>query len=103
MDQKPLEQKIKDIISISLWQFEGLPDRITSAFDDLLTTYRCDEVISAIDSLMPKLQIEEAKARQGAGNSGMAGEYHMAIGMQLYYLQQCLSLIREKQLRARDG
>ena len=97
MEQKPLEQKIKDIISISLWQFEGLPDRITRAFDDLLTTYSCNEVISAINSLMPKLQTEEAKARQGAGNSGMAGEYHMAIGMQLYYLQQCLDLVREKQ------
>ena len=98
MDQKPLEQKIKDIISISLWQFEGLPEKITNEFDLLLTTYSYDEVISAIDSLMPKLQIEEAKAWQGAGNSGMAGEYHMAIGMQLYYLKQCLDLIREKQL-----
>ena len=97
MDQKPLEQKIRDIISISLWQFKGLPEKIASGFDVLLTTYTRDEVISAIDSLMPKLQIEEAKARQGAGNSGMAGEYHMAIGMQLYYLQQCLDLIREKQ------
>ena len=98
MDQKSLEQKIKDIISIQLWQFKGLPEQITDAFDDLLTTYSCDQVILAIDSLMPKLQIEEAKAQQGAGNSGIAGEYHMAIGMQLYYLQQCLDLIREKQL-----
>ena len=98
MDQKPLEQQIKDIISIQLWQFEGLPEKITKEFDVLLTTYTCDEVISAIDSLTPKLQIEEAKARQGAGNSGIAGEYHMAIGIQLYYLQQCLDLIREKQL-----
>ncbi|MDP5191717.1 hypothetical protein [Rheinheimera baltica] len=53
MNQMSLEQKIKDIISISLWQFEGLPDRITSAFEDLLTTYTCDEVILAINSLMP--------------------------------------------------
>jgi hypothetical protein len=92
-----LEQKIRDIIGISLWQFEGLPDRITSAFDDLLTTYTCDELILAINSLAPKLQIEETKARKNAGNSGMAGEYHMAIEMQLYYLKQCLDLIREKQ------
>lgn len=97
MNQMSLEQKIKDIISISLWQFEGLPDRITCAFDDLLTTYTFDELILAINSLMPKLQLEEAIARQGAGNSGMAGEYHMAIQMQLYYLKQCLELIREKQ------
>lgn len=97
MEQKPLEQKIKDIISISLWQFEGLPERITNEFDVLLTTYSCDEVILAIDSLMPKLQIEEARAREYAGNSGMAGEYHMAIGMQLYYLQQCLALLRGQQ------
>lgn len=97
MVQIPLEKRIKDIISISLWQFEGLPEQITNAFDDLLTTYSCDEVILAINSLMPKLQVEEAKARQGAGNSGMAGEYHMAIGMQLYYLQQCFALLRGQQ------
>lgn len=92
-----LEQKIKDIISIQLWQFKGLPEQITSAFDDLLKAYTPDEVISAIHSLMPKLETEEAKARAGAGNSGMAGEYHMAIGMQLYYLKQCLDLVCEKQ------
>ena len=56
MNQMSLEPKIKDIISISLWQFEGLPDRITSAFDDLLTTYTFDELILAINSLMPKLE-----------------------------------------------
>lgn len=90
-----LDKEIKSIISIHLWKFDGLPDDIISALDKLLAIYERDDIIATMNAMEPLLEAEEARARIYAGNSGMAGEQHMAIGMQLKYLNESIALLRE--------
>lgn len=90
-----LDKEIKSIVSIHLWKFDGLPDEIISALDKLLAIYERDDIIATMNVMEPLLEAEEARARIYAGNSGMAGEQHMAIGMQLKYLNESIDLLRE--------
>ena len=90
-----LDKEIKSIISIHLWKFDGLPDEIISALDKLLTIHERDDIIATMNTMVPLLEAEEARARKFAGNSGFAGEQHMAIGMQLKYLNESIALLRE--------
>jgi phage terminase Nu1 subunit (DNA packaging protein) len=90
------QKTIESILSVGVWKFDGLPEQITSKFDELINQYHIDHILTAMISLAPKFEREERLADECKGNSGIAGEMHVAAAMRLKYLNESMEYIRSK-------
>ena len=94
--EQDLQKTIDRIMSVRFWKFDGLPEQITSELDDLIDQYHIGQILTAMTSLVPKFEQEEKLADACKGNSGIAGELHMAAAMKVKYLNESISYIKNK-------
>ncbi len=59
-----------------------------------MLSHECREIISVMQSLIPKFEDDVKKSAEYRGNSGLAGEMHMADGMKLKYLNESIAYIK---------
>ena len=88
-----LRKDIDQLMAIQYWKFDGLPDQITTGLTTLLATYSADAIVNEMKSAIPDYEDDEKNARKCAGNSGIAGEMHMAAGMRHKYLMESLEYL----------
>ena len=91
-----LQKKIESLVSINSWKFDGLPEAIQNKLDELIQMHNCNELLSAMYSLVAKFEIEEKELSETRGNSGLAGEMYMASGMRTKYLNESIAYTKSK-------
>lgn|GEM_PF-6567911 len=91
-----LYEKIDSILSARFWKFDGLPEQVISKIDVLLEEYKKEDILKEMHTLLPNLEAEVKRSREGKAGSGIAGEMQMAIGMRLKYLQDCIEYVSKK-------
>ena len=88
-----ISEEIDEILSIQLVSTSGLPDKVISSLDDLLTKYHSNEILTSMQDLQEPYRDEELKARKSMGGSGMGAEYHMGKALKVAYLKQSVIYI----------
>ncbi|MCP5161204.1 MAG: hypothetical protein H6999_04995 [Hahellaceae bacterium] len=94
--EKEIVLKLENLMGIGYWKFDGLPDQIVKPLDDLVDKFGSENILSGIRSLIPKFEKEEIASSECKGNSGIAGEMHMAAAMKLKYLNESIDHILSK-------
>jgi hypothetical protein len=91
-----LEDNLDKIVCTPLWKFDGLPESVTQALDELMLEQSVSLMIEVLSNLKKKYTEEESKTAEGRGNSGLAAEFHMATGMKVKYAQEGIDYIQMK-------
>lgn len=88
--------KLENLMGIRFWQFDGLPEQIIVPLDDLIEEYGSEDMLFAMKSLITEFENEEFSSAKSKGNSGFAGEMHMAAAMKLKYLNESIAYVLNK-------
>ena len=88
-----LVQRIKGLMWIGYWTFDGLPGALVVKLDELINEYGHDELISGMRSLVPEFEKDKQETAACRGNSGTAAEIHMAAAMRLSYLSESIEYV----------